>query len=116
MDVSIEARKTDRNVTVMDVVGRLSAGQAGLAFRGVFQRCVNEGTERFLVNLEKVSYIDSSGLGELITAHSSLRNRGGAVKLLNPTKRIRDLLQMTKLLNVFEIFDDETTAIQSFPA
>ena len=116
MDVSIEARKADRNVVVLDVVGKLSAGPAGLAFRGLFQRCVSEGTERFLVNLAKVSYIDSSGLGELLTAHTSLRNRGGSVKLLNPSKRIRDLLQMTKLQNIFEVFEDEAKAVESFPA
>jgi len=75
------------------------------------------GRERkFLVNLGEVSYIDSSGLGELITSHTSLRNRGGSVKLLNPNKRIRDLLKMTKLLNIFEIFEDETTAVRSFSA
>ena len=85
MDVSIETRKADTDVVVMDIVGELSAGEAGLLFRGVFQRCVAEGSEKFLVNLSGVSYIDSSGLGELITSHTSLRNRGGAVKLLNPT-------------------------------
>jgi anti-sigma B factor antagonist len=116
MDVSIETRPADRNVVVLDVAGRLAAGETGMLFREVFQRCLGGGTERFLVNLEKVSYIDSSGLGELITSHTSLRNRGGAVKLLKPSKRIRDLLQMTKLLHIFEIFDDEVTAVQSFPA
>jgi anti-sigma B factor antagonist len=114
MDVSIETRKTDTDVVVMDIAGRLSAGESGMMFRGVFQRYISDGTENFLINLGSVSYIDSSGLGELITSHNSLRNRGGAVKLLNPTKRIRDLLQMTKLLGVFEIFEDETTALQSF--
>jgi anti-sigma B factor antagonist len=114
MSVSIETRKTDSDVVVMDIAGKLSAGEAGLNFRGVFQRCVTEGSEKFLINLSGVSYIDSSGLGELITSHNSLRNRGGGVKLLNPTKRIRDLLQMTKLLGVFEIFEDETAALQSF--
>jgi anti-sigma B factor antagonist len=116
MDVSIEARKADRNVIVMDIAGRLSAGETGALFRTVFQRCLSEGNNRYLINLEKVSYIDSSGLGELITSHTSLRNGGGAVKLLNPTRRIKDLLQMTKLLNIFEIFDDEATAVQSFQA
>ena len=116
MDVSIETRKADTGVVIMDVAGRLSAGEAGLLFRGVFQRCIAEGSEKFLVNLGEVSYIDSSGLGELITSHTSLRNRGGSVKLLNPNKRIRDLLKMTKLLNIFEIFEDETTAVRSFSA
>ena len=116
MDVSIETRAADRNVVVLDVAGRLAAGETGMLFRGIFQRCLGEGTQRFLVNLEKVSYIDSSGLGELITSHTSLRNRGGAVKLLKPSKRIQDLLRMTKLLHVFEIFDDEAAAVESFPA
>ena len=114
MDVSIETRKADTGVVIMDVAGRLSAGEAGLLFRGVFQRCIAEGNEKFLVNLGEVSYIDSSGLGELITSHTSLRNRGGSVKLLNPNKRIRDPLKMTKLLSIFEIFEDETTAVRSF--
>jgi anti-sigma B factor antagonist len=116
MDVSIETRKTETDVVVMDIAGRLAAGETGLRFRGELQRYITEGSEKFLINLGKVSYIDSSGLGELITSHNSLRNRGGAVKLLNPTKRIRDLLQMTKLLGVFEIFEDETVAVQSFRA
>ena len=114
MDVSIETRRTDKNIVIMDVAGKLSAGETGLLFRGVFQRCVTEGSEKFLVNLGEVSYIDSSGLGELITSHNSLRNRGGAVKLLRPSKRIKDLLRMTKLLGVFEVFEDETAALQSF--
>jgi anti-sigma B factor antagonist len=114
MDVSIETRKADADVIVMDVAGRLAAGETGQMFRGELQRCITEGSQRFLINLGKVSYIDSSGLGELITSHNSLRNRGGAVKLLNPTKRIRDLLQMTKLLGVFEIYEDEAAAVQSF--
>jgi len=116
MDVSIEARKADKNVIVVDIVGRLAAGETGLLFRSVFQRCVAEGSEKFLVNLAGVSYIDSSGLGELITSQTSLRNGGGVVKLLNPSKRIRDLLKMTKLSNVFEVFDDEATALESFKA
>ena len=116
MDVSIETRKTETGVVVMDIAGRVAAGETGLRFRGELQRYITEGSEKFLINLGKVSYIDSSGLGELITSHNSLRNRGGAVKLLNPTKRIRDLLQMTKLLGVFEIFEDETVAVQSFRA
>lgn len=100
----------------MDVTGRLAAGETGLLFRGLFQRCVTEGSEKFLINLENVSYIDSSGLSDLITSHTSLRNRGGVVKLLKPSKRIRDLLQMTKLTGIFEIFDDEATALNSFTA
>lgn len=114
MDVSIEARKADKGVVVIDMAGRLAAGETGLLFRNVFQRCVTEGSDKFLINLGGVSYIDSSGLGELINSHTSLRNRGGVVKLLNPSKRIRDLLQMTKLSKVFEIFEDEAAAVQSF--
>ena len=114
MDVSIEARKADKGVVVIDMAGRLAAGETGLLFRNVFQRCVTEGSDKFLINLGGVSYIDSSGLWELINSHTSLRNRGGVVKLLNPSKRIRDLLQMTKLSKVFEIFEDETAAVQSF--
>jgi len=116
MDVSIETRRTDSDIAVIDVAGRLSAGETGLKFRGEFQRFVADGVKDFVVNLARVSYIDSSGLGELITSHNSLRNSGGAVKLLNPPRRIRDLLQMTRLLGVFEIFEDETAALQSFKA
>jgi anti-sigma B factor antagonist len=116
MDLTIETRKTDAGVVVMNIAGRLSAGETGLFFRGVFQRYITEGSEKFLVNLGGVSYLDSSGLGELITSHNSLRNRGGGVKLLNPSKRIRDLLRMTRLSGVFEVFDDEEAALQSFGA
>jgi anti-sigma B factor antagonist len=114
MELSLKTRKVDGDVVVVDITGKLSSGEPVLLLRSTVMRYVEEGNRKLLINLGNVSYVDSSGLGELITIFTSLRNRGGDVKLLNLTKRIKDLLQMTKLLTVFEVFDDEEKAVQSF--
>ena len=72
------------------------------------------GHKKLLLNLAEISYIDSSGIGELVSGFTTVANQGGVVKLLNLTKRVQDLLQITKLYTVFEVFDDEAKAVQSF--
>lgn len=112
MALSVNTRKVD-GVVVVDMSGRLTAGEPVLLLRNTVRSFVEDGNIKFLLNLGNVSYIDSSGLGELITTYTSMRNRQGDVKLLNLTKTAKDLLQMTKLLTVFDTFDDEAKGIQA---
>ena len=110
MSFSLSTRKVD-GVIVVDMRGRLFMGEAVLLFRSTMRRFMEDGSRKFVLNLSEVSKIDSSGVGELITSYASLRNRQGDVKLLKLTKSIKDLLQVTKLLTVFDTFDDEAKAI-----
>jgi anti-sigma B factor antagonist len=89
-------------------------GEAVAAVRDEIQDEVSHGVRKVLLNLADVTYIDSAGLGELTAAYTSIKNRGGQLKLLNLTKRVHDLLQITKLSTVFELYDDEKKAIASF--
>ncbi len=102
------------DVSIVDVSGRITLGEDNLMLREVVRELVEKGNNRILLNLHEVGYIDSSGLGELVKTYTTVRNQGGQLKLLNPSKRVSDLLQMTKLAKVFEIEDDEASAIQSF--
>ena len=110
MSFSLSTRKVD-GVIVVDMSGRLFTGEAVLLLRNTMRRFIEDGNRKFVLNLSAVSKIDSSGVGELITSYASLRNRQGDVKLLKLTKSIKDLLQVTKLLTVFDTFDDEAKAI-----
>jgi anti-sigma B factor antagonist len=112
MSLSLNTRNIG-DVVVLDLSGRLTAGEPVLLLRSTIRRFLDDGSRRFVVNLEDVSYIDSSGLGELVTIYTSVRNREGLVNLLHLTKRAKDLLQMTKLLTVFDTFDDEAKAIDA---
>ena len=112
MSLSVNTRKV-QGVVVMDMSGRLTAGEPVLLVRNTVRSFTEDGNRKFLLNLASVSYIDSAGLGELITTYTTVRNKGGDVKLLNLTKTAKDLLQMTKLLTVFDTFDDEAKAVQA---
>jgi anti-sigma B factor antagonist len=101
-------------VTVIDAAGRMTLGEGSIDFRDKVRTLSQTGHSQLLLNLGEVNYIDSSGIGELVSAYTSVANASGTLKLLNLTKRIQDLLQITKLYTVFEIFDDETAAIRSF--
>ena len=101
-------------VTIVDLSGRIVLGDGSAALRDLVRDLAREGTKKILLNLSNVDYIDSSGLGELVCAFTSMRNQGGEVKLLNLTKRVRSLLQTTKLLTVFDVTDDEATSVKSF--
>jgi len=102
------------DVTVVDAVGRITLGEGASTFRDTIRQLASSGKKKLLLNLAEVSYIDSSGIGEMVSGFTTVTNQGGAVKLLNLTKRVKDLLQITKLYTVFEVFDDEAAAVRSF--
>ena len=102
------------DVTVVDVSGRITLGEGSSNLREGIRDLVAKGNKKILLNLGEVSYIDSSGIGELVSAFTSVTNQGGHLKLLNLTKRVKDLLQITKLYTVFEVHEDEAKAVRSF--
>ena len=102
------------DVSVVDVAGRITLGEGASALRENIRGLVGKGNKKILLNLGDVSYIDSSGIGELVSGFTTVTNQGGVLKLLGLTKRVKDLLQITKLYTVFEVFDDEATAVRSF--
>jgi len=102
------------DVTVIDAIGRITLGEGSSIFREEIKDLVSKGNKKILLNLAEVSYIDSSGIGELVSGFTSVSNAGGQLKLLKLTKRIQDLLQITKLYTVFEVFDDEAKALGNF--
>ena len=112
MAFSLNTRKIGA-VIILDMSGRLVAGDPALALRAAVRGAVEEGERKFVFNLGDINHIDSSGLGELITCYTTIRNRGGDVRLLKLTAKAKDLMQMTKLLTVFEAFDDEQRALDS---
>jgi anti-sigma B factor antagonist len=115
MSLNVKTRKVD-GVVIVDLSGRLTIGEPVLLLRETLRVQVNDGARNFILNLGDVAYIDSSGLGELVSAYTTVRNKQGDVKLLNLTTKAKDLLQMTKLLTVFDVYDDETTAINKLKA
>jgi anti-sigma B factor antagonist len=113
--VSMKAstRQVD-GVTIVDLSGRITLGEGSVVLRDTIKDLLGKGQKKILLNLGDVSYIDSSGIGELVSAFTSVRNQGGELKLLNLTKKVHDLLQITKLYTVFDVKDDEATAIAAF--
>jgi len=101
-------------VTIIDLSGRITLGEGSSVLRDLVRQTVAKGNKKILLNLGDVTYIDSSGIGELVSAFTSVRNAGGELKLLNLTKKVHDLLQITKLYTVFDVKDDEAAAIQAF--
>jgi anti-sigma B factor antagonist len=101
-------------VTVVDMSGRITLGEGSVVLRDTIRDLLGKGQKKILLNLGNVTYIDSSGIGELVSAFTSVRNQGGELKLLNLTKKVHDLLQITKLYTVFDIKDDETAAVGAF--
>jgi anti-sigma B factor antagonist len=115
--VSMKAtvRQVD-SVTVVDLSGRITLGEGCTQLRELIRGEVGKGNKKVLLNLADVTYIDSSGIGELVSAFTAVSNQGGQLKLLNLTKKVHDLLQITKLYTVFDVHDDEAKAISSFQA
>ncbi len=101
-------------VTVVDMSGRITLGEGGVVLRETIRDLLAKGDKKILLNLADITYIDSSGIGELIVAFTSVRNQGGDLKLLNLTKRVHDLLHITKLYTVFDVKDNEAVAVSSF--
>src|SRR5947209_11555530 len=113
MSMVLNPRRLD-DVVILDLSGRITMGEGTLVLRDRIQKLLTAGDRKFLLNLADVDYIDSSGLGELVTSFTTVRNQGGQLKLLNLTRRVHDLLQITKLLTVFDVHEDEAKAISSF--
>jgi anti-sigma B factor antagonist len=113
MSMTITERLLD-DVVILDLAGRITIGEGTIILRERIQKMLNAGGKRFLLSLADVDYIDSSGLGELVSSFTRVRNQEGELKLLELTRRVRDLMQITKLLTVFDVYDDEAAAIKSF--
>jgi anti-sigma B factor antagonist len=101
-------------VTVVDITGRITVGEGNIVLREIVRDLAEKGKKAIVLNLGEVQYIDSSGIGELVKAHTTIRNQGGQLKLTNLNKRVHDLLEITRLSAVFDIQKDETSAIKSF--
>jgi anti-sigma B factor antagonist len=113
--MQIEER-TVSGVTILDLKGRLVLGDGDVLLKDKVHSLVNQGRSQILLNLADVPYVDSSGIGEIVSTQTTVGRGGGTLKLLNVTKRIHDLLVITKLVTVFESFDSEADAVRSFPA
>ena len=113
MSVKLNTRQVG-DVIVIDAIGRITLGEGSSVFRETIKDLVGKGNKKMVLNLGEVSYIDSSGIGELVSGFTSVSNAGGKLVLLKLTKRIQDLLQITKLYTVFEVFDDEAKALAAF--
>src|ERR1700739_209863 len=111
--MKVSTRQVD-GVTILDLSGRITLGEGSVQLRDAVRDLLAKGQKLILLNLADVNYIDSSGIGELVSAYTTVRNQGGELKLLNLTKKVHDLLQITKLYTVFDVKDDEATAIASF--
>ena len=108
------AERTVSEVTVLDLKGKMTLGEGDELLKDKINSLLASGKRKLVLNLEGVPYIDSAGLGEIVRTYTTVSRQGGSLKLLNLTKRIEDLLSITKLLTVFETFDTEAEAIQSF--
>ncbi len=113
MSMKINTRQVD-GITILDLSGRITLGEGSVTIRDAVRDAAAKGAKNILLNLGDINYIDSSGIGELVSAFTTVRNGGGELKLLNLTKKVHDLLQITKLYTVFDIKDDEAAAISSF--
>jgi anti-sigma B factor antagonist len=101
-------------VTILDLKGKITLGEGDEALKDKINSLAHQGRKQILLNLEGVPYIDSAGLGEVVRTYTTVSRQGGSLKLLNLTKRIEDLLSITKLLTVFETYESEPEAVQSY--
>ena len=113
MSVKLNTRQVG-DVSVVDAAGRITLGEGSSALRDLLRDMISKGQKKILLNLGEVSYIDSSGIGELVSGFTSVTNSGGQLKLLGLNKRVKDLLQITKLYTVFDVHEDEASAVRSF--
>ena len=104
------------DVTILDLKGKMTLGEGDELLKDKINSLIHQGQKKLLLNLESVPYIDSAGLGEIVRTYTTVSRQGGNLKLVNLTKRITDLLSITKLLTVFETFDSEDEAVRSFSA
>ena len=113
----MELRATYRDagvITVVDISGRITLGEGSALLRKTIRELLEEQRTKIVLNLADVNYIDSSGIGELVSAFTATKKAGGDMKLLHLTKKVHDLLQLTKLFTVFDVYSDEPTALASF--
>src|SRR5580700_2118661 len=103
-----------RDVLVVNLTGPITLGPGTREFRQLITDTLESGRKNILLNMAEVYYIDSSGLGELVAAYTAATRRGGKLKLMKLTQRVQDVVQLTKVYRIFEVFDDETTAVRSF--
>jgi anti-sigma B factor antagonist len=113
VSMKVTTRQVD-GVTILDLSGRITLGEGSVQLRDAIRDLLAKGSKLILLNLADVNYIDSSGIGELVSAYTTVRNQGGELKLLNLTKKVHDLLQITKLYTVFDVKEDEASAIASY--
>ena len=113
MTMKETSRQVD-GVTIVDMSGRITLGEGSVVLRDTIRDLIAKGSKKILLNLADVTYIDSSGIGELVSAFTTSKNQGGELKLLNLTKKVHDLLQITKLYTVFDVKDDEANAVKAF--
>ncbi|HUA57349.1 MAG TPA: STAS domain-containing protein [Verrucomicrobiae bacterium] len=104
------------DVALVDLAGKITLGEGSGLVRNTIKDLLGAGKRNILLNLSEVTYMDSAGLGEIVGSYATIANAGGAVKLLNPQGKVKDLLQVTKLYTVFETFTDEANAVRSFAA
>ena len=102
------------DVTILDMEGKITIGEGSVAVRSAVRRLLEEGKKKILLNLAAVGYVDSSGIGELVSSFTTINREGGQLKLLNLTQKIQDLLAITKLLTVFDVYEDESAALNSY--
>jgi anti-sigma B factor antagonist len=113
--VSIKAStRQQQDVTIVDLSGQIKLGEGSSVLRETVKDLLEKGRKKILLNLADINYIDSSGVGELVSAFTSVRNQGGELKLLHLTKKVHDILQITKLYTVFDVRDNEAAAVSAF--
>ena len=106
--------RSEGDVSVVDLSGKITIGEGDVLLRETVETLLKEGRSKIVLNLARISYMDSAGIGELVACYKRSREKGGQLKLLNPSGKVYDLLQLTKLEEIFETFRDEGEAIQSF--
>ena len=112
-ELNIKERQAG-DITILDMDGKVTIGEGSVALRTAIRRLLEEGKKKILLNLGGVGYIDSSGIGELVSSFTAINKDGGQLKLLNLTQKLQDLLGITKLLTVFDVYENESDALNSF--
>jgi anti-sigma B factor antagonist len=113
----MDLKATNRDIgstTVVDISGRITLGEGSAMLRGLVRQLLDHGRKNIVLNLADVNYIDSSGIGELVSSFTAVKKEGGELKLLNLTRKVHDLLLITKLFTVFDVHNDEQKAVASF--
>jgi len=113
MSMKVATREVD-GVTIVDLSGKITLGEESGALRDTVLGIIAKGSKKIILNLAEVTYVDSSGLGELVSAFTAVKNAGGELKLINLTKKVSDLMVITKLVTVFDVPESEAAAIGSF--